>query len=370
MSSGLVKPKKYDWKDSNLALFGSSVEKGVKKDAAKTEPAWQQAGKEVGLKIWRIVNFKVTDWPKEQYGQFFNGDSYIVLHTYKPDPKSNELAYDIHFWIGANSTQDEYGTAAYKTVELDTFLDDKPVQHREVEGYESELFLTYFPKGVTVLEGGADSGFHHVKPEEYKPRLFHFSSKGRNVVVQQVPANRSRLNSGDVYVLDKGLAIWQWNGSGASVQEKTKAMEYVSNLEKQRAGKAVQNYVIDENTSGGSTEFYDALSEPDVSETDYKATSDTTNHLFRVSDAAGSMQFNKIKDGAVAKGDFKSADVFILDTPKSCFVWVGSGASDAEKRNGLGYAHSHLMNTADPLRHIAVVKEGRESKEFQLALAA
>jgi len=44
--------------------------------------------------------------------------------------------------------QDEYGTAAYKTVELDTYLDDKPIQHREVEGYESELFLSYFPTGI------------------------------------------------------------------------------------------------------------------------------------------------------------------------------------------------------------------------------
>lgn len=28
--SGLVKAKKYDWKDSNLALFGSDTEKNVR----------------------------------------------------------------------------------------------------------------------------------------------------------------------------------------------------------------------------------------------------------------------------------------------------------------------------------------------------
>lgn len=42
-----------------------------------------------------------------------------MLQTYKVTPDSEELSYDLHFWLGEETTQDEAGTAAYKTVELD-----------------------------------------------------------------------------------------------------------------------------------------------------------------------------------------------------------------------------------------------------------
>lgn len=36
------------------------------------------------------------------------GDSYLVLHTYE-EGGSKAKKHDLHFWIGAESTQDEYG---------------------------------------------------------------------------------------------------------------------------------------------------------------------------------------------------------------------------------------------------------------------
>lgn len=367
MASGLIKAKQYDWKDSNLALFGSDTEKKVKKDSASTETAWKGAGQKEGLKIWRIVNFKVTDWPQNQYGKFFNGDSYIILNTYRPDPKSKELAYDVHFWIGSQSSQDEYGTAAYKTVELDTFLDDKPVQHREVQGYESELFRGYFKEGLTILEGGAETGFNHVKPTEYKPRLLHFSGQKQQVCVHEVPLCKERLDHKDVFILDLGLTLFQWNGKDSSKEERFKAMQYLGHIRSERP--KAETETLEDASTPETHKFYTSLTganEPDL----VKPLVKEENQLLKVSDDAGHLKTTEVKKGPVSAKDFDSNDVFILDTGDQCFVWVGKGASQSEKQSGLGYAHAHLMKTSHPLAPISVIKEGQISKAFNAAIAA
>jgi len=53
------------------------------------------------------------------------------------------------------------------------------VHYRELQGEESNLFDTYFGNKLFYLEGGIDSGFNHVKPEEYEPRLIHLKGKKR-----------------------------------------------------------------------------------------------------------------------------------------------------------------------------------------------
>ncbi|VDI12422.1 gelsolin [Mytilus galloprovincialis] len=366
--SGLIKQKQYDWKDSNLALFGSDIEKNVKKESAATEKAWKNAGRKLGIQIWRIVKFKVEDWPSEEYGKFYNGDSYIILNTYKEED-GEELCFDVHFWIGQYSTQDEYGTAAYKTVELDTFLNDAPIQHREVQGHESELFKSYFDN-ITILKGGADTGFRHVKPEEYTPRLFHFCGTRKHVEVREVPRNKDLLDSGDVYILDLGLQIYQWNGSGSNKDERMKAMQYCIKLKDERNGKA-SSEVLDEGSTDKDHEFYKALNEENVPDEakKYKA-ADSQKELFRLSDASGSMKFSLAKKGQVSKADLDSKDVFILDSKTSLHVWVGKDTSVNERKNAMSYAHKYLQSTDHPFVSVSCLAEGMKSKAFELALAA
>eukprot|EP00731_Ephydatia_muelleri_P007448 Em0003g1696a len=351
MAAELVTAKKYDWKDSNIAMIGSDSDRKVKKESAQTEPAWKGAGE------------KVTHWPKDDYGKFFNGDSYIILNTYKK-PNTEGLLYDVHFWIGQFSSQDEYGTAAYKTVELDTLLDDKPIQHREVMGYESDLFQTYF-KSISILEGGADSGFKHVKPTEYKARLLHFHGDQHGVKVVEKPLNKHCLDSSDVFILDMGLKLYQWNGKTGNKDEKFKAAIYIQDIRQERDGKPCVE-VLDEESTENNHIFYKSLSDdPLETEESIHVAHDSSNFkpcMFRLSDETGKLTLTKLDD-PISKSKLDEKDVFIVDTGKQVFVWIGKETSADENKNAMSYAHNYLKDTDHPLVPVTCIKSGVKSDD-------
>jgi len=369
--SGLVKPKVYNIADSNIANLGSDLEKKVREAAAQTEPAWANAGKKVGLEVWRIEKFQVKHWPKDQYGTFFDGDSYIVLNTYKKKD-GNALLFDVHFWLGTYTSQDEAGTAAYKTVELDDLLGGAPIQHREVQGFESPLFLGYFGNEIKLLSGGVDSGFKHVKPTEYKPRLMHLKGKKR-VRVTQVDLSYKSLNGGDVFILDLGLTIYQWNGLKCGPAEKQKGAQLCRALKDERKGLA-KIFVLEEKDQ--EPEFWQVIGkgpimsaeeggkDDEAEKSDYKA-------LFQLSDASGTLTFKEVGKGAgVKKSLLDSNDVFILDTGAEVFAWIGKGASAQEKAKALGFAQDYLTKYNRPAYlPISRIIEGGENEVFNTALA-
>jgi len=353
----MQKPKEYDWKDSNMAMFGSDTDRKVKKESAESEPAWKGAGQAVGLQIWRIVKFKVTHWDKEEYGKFYKGDSYIILNTYK-DPEGDALLYDVHFWIGKYSTQDEYGTAAYKTVELDTLLDDKPIQHREVQGHESELFKGYF-ETLTLLKGGADTGFRRVLPEAYQPRLMHVQKQGKVFKVTEVPMKKGNLNSGDVFIIDSGNTIYQYNGAKCTRDEKFHAAGEIAKMKSSRSKSKVE--VLEEASCSKSHPALMLLREG----TSKEKTVDEkqgNQEMFAVSDADGSLDLDPVE--GFGRNLLNSNDVFVINCKDHVFCWVGNGASVDERRNGMAYASNYLNQTETPWLPISVVAEGKESPLF------
>jgi gelsolin len=354
--------------DSNIAAYGSKDHKDAKLAAAKTEKAWAGAGQKVGVEIWRIEAFQVKAWPKEKYGSFFSGDSYIVLNTYKV-AGSDKLLYNVHFWLGAETSQDEMGTAAYKTVELDDLLGDLPVQYRETQGNESKEFLDLFKGRIILMQGGVDSAFNHVKPTEYKCRLFHLKGK-REIRVTEVPCNWKSLNDGDVFIIDNGLDIFQWNGKSAGIFEKRKAQEITAGLRDERNGRpkikildGVEDFEGFWTILGGQPKASEiAPATPDDVKIEHKKV------LLHLSDASGTLKIDKISDGSIKKTDLKKDDVFIVDVGHTVYTWIGSGASKAERAGGIKYATDYLTKEGRPLTTpIIRVLDGSEPATFHKA---
>lgn len=65
-------------------------------------------------------------------------------------------------------------------MELDAALGGRAVQYREVQGHETEKFLSYFKPCIIPQEGGAASGFKHPDVNEHQIRLY--VCKGKHVV--------------------------------------------------------------------------------------------------------------------------------------------------------------------------------------------
>ena len=354
--------------DSNMANYGSEEHKQLRKDAAEKEKAWLNVGQEVGAQIWRIEKFKVKHWPKDKYGELYGGDSYIILNTMEND--EGKKSYDVFFWLGAETTQDEAGTAAYKTVELDDYLGDEPVQYREVQGNESKKFLALFPK-LTVLDGGVESGFRNVKPKDYRPRLLHVCGNKKRVQVYQVKLDVASLNDSDAFVLDCGLTLFQFNGAKCSAWEKRKANAVVDGLQASRHGKVKTTLIIDGVEDGGNpliedfwAHFGGKPKQIKEAEEEQKAP-EATLSLQHVSDASGVMECNEVCSGKLDKSKLDSNDAFILDGGGALFVWIGKGANKAEKRDAMKFAVQYLTDQGRGSGvPIARVMEGKEPAEF------
>jgi gelsolin len=394
---GLVHLKEYDWRDSNVELVNSELDHKVKYQSAATEPAWNNGtiGVSPGTYIWRIEDFEVVPWPKEKYGQFHEGDSYIVLLSEKIKRKDGEeqeedkdkLVHDIFFWLGRHTSQDEAGTAAYKTVELDEFLHGTATQHRELQTAPSSAFSALFPR-YKILRGGVSSGFTHVETNEEAPhtdtllRIYKHpsASAGRDgILIHEVEPTWQSLDENDVFVLDRGDKIFVWQGKGCTGMEKMKAAQVVNDL---TIAKHVDVEVLSQAESRSKV-VVDYLGGQDINplETKFKcerpvessqSSSDRDKKLFRLSDADGELSFDLVKEGnAIGKSDLDGADVFLLDSGKGIWVWEGKGASHAEKATWLRVAQRYIGQHEDAASlSLAKVVQGNEGKGFWTAVEA
>lgn len=303
-------------------------------------------------------------------GSFHTGDSYVVLNTYQQEG-SDALLHDVHIWIGKESSQDEYGTAAYKMVECDEKLGGAAIQHREVQGRESPLFQSYFDT-LTYLEGGVESGFTHVEPSVDKPHLYRVKGTEKGMNLCQMALKKTSLNQGDCFILFANPStVWVWHGESSNPDEKSRSNRLAENMCTQGTVVALDAGADDDEAFWGYLEADGDIGPEDEGDEDVEEFSPLLFKLDGEDEPAQVAKGEPVKFGfgraspKIPKASLDPADVFLLDAGWEVFVWIGNEAERTEKIKAMSWADNYCREdprTADlPL---TMVKNGYEPSSF------
>ena len=419
------------WKNTNLYFFTTGIEDACKAAKRKNfrKPQWGQAGREAGFMMWRIEEMLAAPLP-EFSSSLYRGDSYVLLHVY-PDPKAADeeiLTYDVHFWIGEESTEDEYGAAMFKIWELDKLLRDGGkvgAMHREIQDFESELFLSYFPDGITLMDGGIEGTDLQKEDEEgggeeeeeeanaFPVKLFQVKGRKGHVGLSQVVLARSSLNSGDVFVLDTESVVYCWCGKDSNDAEKAKGNAFARSLSND-AEPRKDIAVLDQDVNDGadqSPDFWDTFPETvkffgmDVMSQQIRSAEEGGDDeemenivptLFQLRHTMGGMAvgpFFKVSGGGNTKkrrgcierlmrktvanvvegfadekppvSDLKSSRIYLIDNGFEVSLWIGKDSHEDLQRQIFPFAMLYIRRfNRPPIMAIHVYREGHESAEW------
>lgn len=134
--------------------------------------------------VWCIENLELAEIDPKTYGQFYGGDCYLVLYSYK---RAGQQQYILYMWQvsvkpiyaslfsisscfwktdkhlqcvnvfslllqGRHATSDEIAASAFQAVNIDNKYNGAPVQVRVVMGKEPRHFLAIFKGKLIIFE--------------------------------------------------------------------------------------------------------------------------------------------------------------------------------------------------------------------------
>merc|ERR1711942_651317 len=346
-------------------LRKSHQERSAMGDAV-IDPAFQSLvdqGGDTLRGLWRVQKLELVAVPKGQEGKFYEGDCYLHF-----DKNPNEQ--HVHFWIGGQCSIDEQAVAAIKAVELDNLFGGLPIQHREVQGFESKRFKDQFPDGMMIKKGGMESGLQKAETNAHEAKLFKVAG-GMRPVMTEVAMAWSSMNHGDVFVLDSGKKIFVWKGSGASGQEKMTAGQIAARM---------RDHVGEEEAECDEewTEHLPLSGKGEVMDKDAAADKAVTTEvaksidLFKVSDVTGEMKTEQVKEGDLSKDDLDPNDAFLVSAGAlGIWVWLGQKATKEERQSAMQLGEKFIReNGLPPQTALTRTFQGGEPEEFKSLFAS
>ncbi|KAB5535932.1 hypothetical protein PHYPO_G00123580 [Pangasianodon hypophthalmus] len=306
------------------------------------------------VQIWRVEAGARVPVDPASYGQFFGGDCYIILYSYKQGSREQHIIYT---WQGLKSTQDELAASAFLTVQLDDSMGGAPVQVRVTQGQEPPHLMSLFKGKPMIIHSGGTSR-KGGQTQAGATRLFHVrTSTAKATRAVEVNPCASSLNSNDVFVLKSPDSLFVWRGVGASEEEAKDAKYVVSFL----GGKPTD--VAEGKEPAG---FWAALG----GKKEYQTSTTLKNtikppRLFGCSNKTGRLTVEEVP-GDFTQADLATDDVMLLDTWDQIFLWVGNDANEVEKKGAPKIAKEYVETDPAGRRGIPIttIKQGAEPSTF------
>ncbi|XP_077238711.1 villin-like 1 [Tasmannia lanceolata] len=329
--------------------------------------AFQGAGVKAGLEIWCIDNLRLVPVLKSSHGKFYSGSSYIILNTILL--KSGLPQHDIHYWLGKDANEVDSVMASDKAVELDAALGSHSVQYREVQGHETEKFLSYFKPCIIPIEGVFSSDVGHPNSETYQVCLL--TCKGNHVVyVREVPFSRSSLNHNDVFILDTETKIFLFSGCNSNMQERAKALEVVQYIKDNKHNGRCEVATIEDGKFVGDSdvgEFWSLFGgyapiTRDLPNTVLEQPKITAAKLFWMNKG----KMFGIETSSLKKDMLTTDKCYMLDSDSEIFVWMGRNTSITERKASISATEEIVSSQGrSTSTHITFLTEGSETAKFR-----
>ncbi|KAK3919498.1 Villin-1 [Frankliniella fusca] len=374
------------------------------------EPAFRHVSRHsTGFHVWRVEHLQVVTVPRDQWGTFHDGDSYLLFasserdqpagpHTRVREARGEALEQHVHVWLGGAAGPDESGAAAYKAAELDEVLGGRCVLHREVHGYESTRFLAYFKHvGIRVLKGSASAVGAPAPAPAPAPgvgaHLFRVSGRpGRRCpVVTELPGVAWRhFSSGGVFIVSTPHALVLWMGRYAAAAERLQAAQVAAGMRDDGPPPRRALVLVDEGREVLlPADKFSLLAEAldprraalEVHHTappshgahgldalDLERAADRPRlTLYHCADKEDTCMVTEVKSGPLDHSDLSHSDSYIVDHGSvGVWVWLGRLVSERDRveamRNAQGFVRKKGYAPHTPITRVT---EGCEPAEFR-----
>uniref|UniRef100_A0AC11CQN5 Villin like n=4 Tax=Ovis aries TaxID=9940 RepID=A0AC11CQN5_SHEEP len=345
--------------------------------ASRMDPRWGLPNTEShrDLHIWIIENLQMVPVPEPAYGNFFEKHCYVVLHVPQRLKATPGAPKDLHYWIGKMAGAGAEGAPGSLLQQLNEALGGAAVQHREVQGHESACFRSYFRSGIIYRKGGLASARKHVETNVYNIQRLLRIRGGKHVSATEVELSWHSFNKSDVFLLDLGRMMIQWNGPKASAAKKARGLFLTHSLrDRERGGRAQVSVVDDEAEATDLMEIMEAVLGHRVRNLHAAMPSKRMSelqkanvHLYQICQKSKDLVVQELSTCPLTQDLLQEENCYMLDQGSfKIYVWQGRLASLQDRGAAFRRALSFIQAKGYPsYTSVEVMDDGAESAGFK-----